>query len=394
MATVTGISTSAGPAAGGTTVTITGAGFTLASAVNFGATPAINVVIVSDTQLTATSPPGTGTVNITVVTPGGASRFSAADQFTYGAAPVVTGVSPDAGSITGGTTVTIAGTNLGISGFLTLDDPAGVEGTYITGIQGTTVVGYYQSSSGLDNGFIYNGSSFTTLDDPAGVKGTCVTGISGPIVVGYYLDSNGFDNGFTYNGSSFTTIDDPGGESTFGTFVTGVSGGTVIGWYPVKTRVGSMIMYLPTGFVYNGSSFTTLSDAGDPTTPTGISGGTIVGYYYPSHGSEEGFKYNGSAFTTVDDPAGDTTGGTCVNGIGGGTIVGDVADSSGSNGNGFIYDGSSFTPLNDPAGVDGTYPSGVSGTTVVGSYQDSNGLSHGFLQQLACHRGLRTLADG
>jgi hypothetical protein len=37
----------------------------------------------SDAGITATSPPGTGTVDITVVTPNGASAASASDQFSY-----------------------------------------------------------------------------------------------------------------------------------------------------------------------------------------------------------------------------------------------------------------------------------------------------------------------
>ena len=45
-------------------------------------------------------------------TAGGTSATSSADQFTYVAAPTVTGVSPTAGSAAGGTTVTITGTNL------------------------------------------------------------------------------------------------------------------------------------------------------------------------------------------------------------------------------------------------------------------------------------------
>ncbi|HEY3624465.1 MAG TPA: hypothetical protein VGL12_19090 [Roseiarcus sp.] len=38
---------------------------------------------VSDTQVTTTSPAGSGKVHVTVVTPAGASAASPADQFTY-----------------------------------------------------------------------------------------------------------------------------------------------------------------------------------------------------------------------------------------------------------------------------------------------------------------------
>jgi len=52
---VTSISTATGPSAGGTAVTITGTGFTNASAVSFGATAA-TFTVVSDSSITAVSP--------------------------------------------------------------------------------------------------------------------------------------------------------------------------------------------------------------------------------------------------------------------------------------------------------------------------------------------------
>ena len=50
-------------------------------------------------------------VDVTVTTAGGTSATGSADQFTYIDAPTVTGISPNSGSIAGGTTVTITGTN-------------------------------------------------------------------------------------------------------------------------------------------------------------------------------------------------------------------------------------------------------------------------------------------
>jgi hypothetical protein len=112
--TVTSISPAVGAAAGGDSVTITGTGFTGATAVHFGSIAATNVVVNgAGTQITCTSPANiVGTVDVTVVAPGGTSAISAADRFTYVAAPAVTGISPTVGPATGGTTVTITGTNL------------------------------------------------------------------------------------------------------------------------------------------------------------------------------------------------------------------------------------------------------------------------------------------
>jgi hypothetical protein len=71
--------------AGGDNVTVTGSGFSGATAVNFGATPATSFTINSDTEIVAVSPAGpTGTtVDITVVTPAGTSAVSAADQLAF-----------------------------------------------------------------------------------------------------------------------------------------------------------------------------------------------------------------------------------------------------------------------------------------------------------------------
>ncbi len=110
--TVTGVSPSSGPAAGATSVTITGTNLTGATAVKFGTTASGSFTFNSATQITATSPAGSGKVDVTVTTPGGTSATSSAAQYTYVPAPAVTGVSPSSGPAAGGTSVTITGTNL------------------------------------------------------------------------------------------------------------------------------------------------------------------------------------------------------------------------------------------------------------------------------------------
>ncbi len=111
MPTVTAVTPSSGPTGGGTSVTITGTGFTGATAVAFGATPATGYTIVSSSQINATAPSGSaGTVDITVTTANGTSAISASDRYTYVAAPTVTAVSPTAGPTAGGTSVVITGT--------------------------------------------------------------------------------------------------------------------------------------------------------------------------------------------------------------------------------------------------------------------------------------------
>src|SRR5208283_2323014 len=88
--TVAAVSPVLGPLTGNTTVTVTGTGFTGATAVDFATTSAASFVIVSSTQITASSPLApAGTVDITVTSSSGTSATSPADEFTYEDAPMV-----------------------------------------------------------------------------------------------------------------------------------------------------------------------------------------------------------------------------------------------------------------------------------------------------------------
>ena len=114
--TLTGISPDVGPVAGGTTVTLTGTGFTGATAVWFGQTEVTSLTVDSDTQITVTAPPAPGGTTsgqqITVITPIGASTASPYnDTYVYETAPVVQSFSPYTGSTAGGDRVSINGSN-------------------------------------------------------------------------------------------------------------------------------------------------------------------------------------------------------------------------------------------------------------------------------------------
>jgi hypothetical protein len=110
---VTAISPASGPEAGGTQVTISGSHFTGATTVSFGATSATAAIVNSDTSITATAPSDTdGIVDVTVTGPSGTSTAVTADHYTYlEPAPAITSVSPASGPETGGTAVTISGTD-------------------------------------------------------------------------------------------------------------------------------------------------------------------------------------------------------------------------------------------------------------------------------------------
>jgi hypothetical protein len=165
---VTGVSPGSGLSVGGNTVTITGTGFTDASAVSFGTVPATSLTVNSDTSITATVPAGAvGIVDVTVTTPGGTSATSAADQYIYHptCTTTITGNHSTQITVSSGLTCLVNATQSGqvtvaagaslsvtdstISGAVTATSPAGI--TYcgstesgsltVTGATGPVVLG-------------------------------------------------------------------------------------------------------------------------------------------------------------------------------------------------------------------------------------------------------------
>jgi hypothetical protein len=109
---VTGASPNGGSTAGGTTVTLTGTGLAGATRVSFGSAAA-TITADSSTQLTVTSPPGTGTVPITVTTPAGTSTITPADRYAYTTRPksaqTISFAAPVPGVAGGSATLSAAG---------------------------------------------------------------------------------------------------------------------------------------------------------------------------------------------------------------------------------------------------------------------------------------------
>lgn len=110
--TVTSVSPNSGSTAGGTTVVITGNGFSGVTAVVFGSSGAASYTVDSATQITAvTSAHAAGPVTVSVSSTFGTGSLN--NAFTYiTPAPTITSVSPNSDVIAGGTLVSINGTNL------------------------------------------------------------------------------------------------------------------------------------------------------------------------------------------------------------------------------------------------------------------------------------------
>ncbi len=140
--TITSVSPSSAPGAGGTKVTITGTELNGASSVLFGSTPASSYkVSKSGTSITAVSPPGGGAQDITVTTPGGSATSSFNDL-----GPTITGFTPSGGGAGGGTKVTISGTDLVGATAVTFGSTPATG--YAVSKSGSSITAYAPSGSG------------------------------------------------------------------------------------------------------------------------------------------------------------------------------------------------------------------------------------------------------
>jgi PGF-pre-PGF domain-containing protein len=132
LPTFVSITPQTGAIAGNTSIVITGSN--LAGATNnpasvynvsIGGTALTNMTVVSASKIIGSTRPGTaGLVNVDITTPNG--TVTATDVFTYIGPPTFVSIAPTSGMTTGGTTVTINGTNLigansgGVTGNVTI----------------------------------------------------------------------------------------------------------------------------------------------------------------------------------------------------------------------------------------------------------------------------------
>ncbi len=110
--TITSVTPDAGLEGGGTPVTLTGTNLATVTEVEFGSAPGVPANC-SETECTATSPAGNGTVHVSASTAGATSAPEAGNQFTYvplGPAPTIKKLSAKKGPAAGATPVTITGT--------------------------------------------------------------------------------------------------------------------------------------------------------------------------------------------------------------------------------------------------------------------------------------------
>jgi len=192
--TVTGVSPAGGPIAGGTTVTLTGYGFTGTTSVSFGYYSATNIHVISDTSMTVTAPAyyTSGAIDVIATTAVGTGTAAVADQYTYYSAPSVSSVSPTTGPKTAGTLVTITGSNL----------------------SGATAVKFGSTAA---SGFTVVSAASITATAPAGSAGTVDVTVTTP---GGTSATNSGDH-YTYaTVATTTTLTTSATNSSYGSIVT------------------------------------------------------------------------------------------------------------------------------------------------------------------------------
>lgn len=241
--TITKVSPSSGPVPGGNTVSISGSGFTNATAVAFGSTIATSFTVVSDSTINAVVPSGPsagGTVSVLVAGPGGTS--AAGTTYTYAANPVVGSVTPNNGPAAGGNTVSIGGANF------TNTTAVAFGSTIATSF---TVVSSSTINAVVPPGPSAGGTVSVLVTGPGGtsIAGTTYTYMAAPVVSGVSPNSGPAAGGNTVSisGSGFTNAMTVAFGSTVATAFNVVSNSTINAVVPPGPSAGGTVSVLVTG---------------------------------------------------------------------------------------------------------------------------------------------------
>ena len=351
--------TSFAPATGpvGTPVTLTGTGFTGATAVKFNGTPATTFNVASDTSATATVPAGATTGTLAVTTPNGTGMSTGA--FTVQLPPVVTSFTPTSGPA--GTGVTLTGTGFtgatavkfnGTAAFTyTIGSDTAITATVPAGATTGTITVVSTGGSGTST------ASFTVLLPPVINAFTPTIGPAGSSVT---LTGAGFTGATAvkFNGTAATTFTVGSDTSITVTVPSGAASGTIAITTPGGTgsSPGAFTVLAPPVI----ASFTPasgLAGAQVTLTGTGFTGATSVQFNGTAAST---FTIGSDTAITVTVPAGAATGPITV------TAPGGTGASAGSFTVLLPPVVTSFTPASGPAGTRVTLTgSGFSGASSV-----------------------------
>lgn len=336
----------------GTSVTITGTGFTAASTVAFNGTSAGSATINSDTQITATAPTRvtTGPISVTTV----AGTGSSSTNFTARPTPAITSFSPTSGGT--GASVTITGSGFTGASQVTF---GGAVASFTVNLD--TQITATVPSNGI------TGQIAVTTGGGTATSNTNFTFIPAPTIIGFNPTSGGVGVTVTISGTGFTGVSAVTFNGTSASF-TFNSDSQITTSVPTGATSGPVAVTTGGGTATSASNFSVVSNpsptisgftpaSGGAGTAVTISGSNLKGATQVAfNGASAIFKFSGmKIIATV--PANASTGPISV------TAPGGVAVS----GNSFTLVGvptiSGFSPPNGPAGTQVT----VTGTNFAGA---------------------------
>ena len=330
--TTTSLAPTAGPIAGGTSVTIIGTGFVpgdTAVVIGGNTVPAGSVTVNSSTSLTFSTPAhSAGNVAVNVVTPGGSSN-TVPGGFTYGSLPTTTSLTPAAGPIAGGTSVTIIGTN------------------FIAGDTSVTIGGNLVPVGSV----MVNSSTSLTFTTPAHAAGNVAVSVTSSVG-----SSNTVPGGFTYEDIPTTTSLTPlygpisGGTPVTITGTNFVAGDTTVTIGGNLVPVGSVTVNSATSLTFSTPAHAAGNVAVNVTTSGGVSNAVPGGFTYEDVPTA----------TSLTPTAGPTAGGTSVTVSGTNFVVGDTTVTIGGN----LVPAGSVT-VNSPVSLTFSTPAHAAGNVAV-----------------------------
>jgi IPT/TIG domain len=308
---ITSFSPSTGPI--GTSVILTGSGFTGATSVKFNTTAALTFTVDSDTQITATVPAGATTGTISVTSPIGPG--TSATNFIVTVTPSITSFLPPSAVV--GTAITINGTGFDGTSGVSFNGTAAtvfsvISGTMISAnVPAGATTGRIAVTNSAGTGTsvadftVFATPSITSFTPPSGLVGAGViltgTGFTGTTAVKF----NGTVATFHVDTDAQITVTVPGGATTGQITVTNpaATGTSATNFSVIVTP--SITSFTPT----SGQELSSVTLTG-----TGFTGATAVTFNGTPATS---FTVNTDAKITVTVPIGATSGKIAVTNLAG-----------------------------------------------------------------------------
>jgi probable HAF family extracellular repeat protein len=140
------------------------------------------------------------------------------------------------------------------------------------------IVGPFEYSSGVWQGFLLSGGVYTSLAYPGSTYTIAEALNNNGDIVGYYDDSSGNEHGFLLSGGTYSSFDFPGATATYASGIN--DSGDVVGGYCTTSECVTDYDGQQ-GYVLSGGVFTTINvPAAAATAPIDINNnGVIVGSY-------------------------------------------------------------------------------------------------------------------